>query len=62
MNAGILKGEIQKGVNPHATSTVIVSTLEGALMIARLQHSDVPLRQVREYLAAFLEGLAAKGS
>jgi TetR/AcrR family transcriptional repressor of nem operon len=58
VNTGILKAEIRKSVDPDATATVIVSMLEGALMMARLQHSDLALKQVREYLVGFLESLA----
>ncbi len=57
---GILKAEIRKGVDPQTTATVVVSTLEGALMIARLEHSDAALMQVREYLCGFLESLAIR--
>ena len=48
----------RSGFDPDATATVIVSMLESALMIARLQHSDSALKQVREYLVGFLEALA----
>jgi TetR/AcrR family transcriptional regulator, transcriptional repressor for nem operon len=58
VNAGILKAEIRRGVDPHATATIMISMLEGALMIARLQHSDAALHQAREYLAGFLDSLA----
>jgi TetR/AcrR family transcriptional regulator, transcriptional repressor for nem operon len=55
VSAGIVNAEIRKDVNPQATATIIISTLEGALMIGRLQHSDLALRQAREYLGVFLE-------
>ncbi len=62
VRAGMVNGEIRKGVDPQATATIIISTLEGALMIGRLERSDLPLKQAREYLGGFLESLAASGS
>jgi TetR/AcrR family transcriptional regulator, transcriptional repressor for nem operon len=58
VNAGIVNAEIRKDVDPQAVATIIISMLEGALMIERLQHSDLALRQAREYLGDFLESLA----
>jgi TetR/AcrR family transcriptional repressor of nem operon len=58
VNAGIVNAEIRKDVDPQAVATIIISMLEGALMIERLQHSDLALRQAREYLVDFLESLA----
>jgi TetR/AcrR family transcriptional regulator, transcriptional repressor for nem operon len=62
VSAGIVNAEIRKDVDPQATATIIISTLEGALMIGRLQHSDLALRQAREYLGGFLESLATAES
>jgi TetR/AcrR family transcriptional repressor of nem operon len=58
VSAGIVNGEIRKEVDPQATAVILVSTLEGALMIGRLQHSNVALQQAREHLGRFLESLA----
>ena len=58
VRSGITKGEIRNEIDPLATATVIISTLEGALMIGRLQHSRSALQHAREYLGNFLESLA----
>jgi AcrR family transcriptional regulator len=58
VSAGILKGEIRKDVDPRVTATVIVASLEGALMIARLERSDKRLDDIREHLQSFLQSLA----
>jgi TetR/AcrR family transcriptional regulator, transcriptional repressor for nem operon len=58
VNAGIVNAEIRKDVAPQAAATIIISMLEGALMIERLQRSDLALQQAREYLGDFLESLA----
>jgi len=52
---GIAKGEIRKDADPEQIATVIVSTLEGALMMARLQRSERPLQYAREHLEDFLD-------
>jgi TetR/AcrR family transcriptional repressor of nem operon len=58
VNTGIERNEIRKDIDPQATATIIVATLEGALMIERLQSSGVALRQARDYLDGFLRSLA----
>jgi TetR/AcrR family transcriptional regulator, transcriptional repressor for nem operon len=62
VRTGILKAEIRKDVDPQATAIIMISTLEGALMIGRLQHSALALEQARQHLEEFLESLAITGS
>jgi len=52
---GVKKGEIRKGTSPKKLATLIVSSLEGALMIARLERSDKALRAVQAHLNQYLE-------
>jgi TetR/AcrR family transcriptional repressor of nem operon len=61
LSAGIASGEIRSNVDPQVVATILVATLEGALMIARLQRSNLALEQAREYLINFLAGLANAG-
>jgi TetR/AcrR family transcriptional repressor of nem operon len=56
--AGIKSGEIRQDVDPQAVAAVLISTLEGAIMMTRLQESTQPLEQVRQYLNTFLQSLA----
>jgi TetR/AcrR family transcriptional repressor of nem operon len=58
VTAGIQKHEIRQDVDPQAVATLIISALEGAIMMTRLQESVQPLEQVRQYLNGFLESLA----
>lgn len=48
------RGEIRSGVNPTDLATLIVTTLEGSLMLERLQRAPEPLniacRHLEEYL------------
>jgi TetR/AcrR family transcriptional repressor of nem operon len=48
------RGEIRSGVNPTDLATLIVTTLEGSLMLERLQRTPEPLniacRHLEEYL------------
>jgi len=53
--SGIRKGEIRKGVSPKKLATLIVSSLEGALMISRLERSNEALRGVQAHLNDHLE-------
>jgi TetR/AcrR family transcriptional repressor of nem operon len=61
VSAGIANDEIRKEVDPQATATILIATLEGSLMIGRLQRSNLALEQAREYLVNFLESLATAG-
>ena len=49
------RGEARKGADPKSIATVIVASLEGALMISRIQRSDEPLRRVQAHLNQYLD-------
>jgi TetR/AcrR family transcriptional regulator, transcriptional repressor for nem operon len=53
------RGETRAGVDPKAVATIIVASLEGALMISRLQRNDEALRRVQSHLNRFLENEVA---
>jgi TetR/AcrR family transcriptional repressor of nem operon len=59
VRAGITKGEIRQDADPQQTAAVIISVLEGALMMSRLQGSEKPLEHARAHLNKFLESLRA---
>jgi TetR/AcrR family transcriptional repressor of nem operon len=47
--------EISHAVDPKAVATLIVASLEGALMISRIQRNDDALRRVQSHLNSYLE-------
>jgi TetR/AcrR family transcriptional repressor of nem operon len=54
-------GEIRRSVDPKTVATLIVASLEGALMMSRLQRNDDSLRRVQAHLNKYLERkIAAK--
>jgi TetR/AcrR family transcriptional regulator, transcriptional repressor for nem operon len=53
---GIKKQQIDRRVSPLQLSQLIIGSLEGALLISRLQNDDEPLRAVRQHLEEYLEG------
>ena len=53
------RGETQPGVDPKGVATLIIATLEGALMMRRLQRNDEALRRVQSHLNRFLENEVA---
>ncbi len=55
---GIGAGEIREDVQPSRIANVIVATLEGALMISRLEGNRHPMHDAEATLEAFIEGLA----
>ena len=48
------RGETRAGVEPRAVATLIVASLEGALMMSRLQRNDDALRRVQSHLNRYL--------
>jgi TetR/AcrR family transcriptional repressor of nem operon len=52
---GIEEGHIKAGIEPKKISTLIISSLEGALMISRLNRDREALRTVRDYLEHYLD-------
>lgn len=54
---GIKEGHIRKGVDPQELSTLIISSLQGALMISRLVRSREALKTVQAYLDDHLESM-----
>jgi TetR/AcrR family transcriptional repressor of nem operon len=54
------RGEIRAGVDAEAVATLIVATLEGALMISRIEGNDKAQRQVQAHLNDYLEAQRAR--
>ena len=52
---GIAKNQINANVHARDLAQLIIASLEGALLIARLQKSNAPLRNVRRHLDDYLE-------
>jgi len=55
ISSGVKKREIRGGTSPKRLATLIISALEGALMISRLERSDEALRAVQTHLDHYLE-------
>jgi TetR/AcrR family transcriptional repressor of nem operon len=52
---GIKKHQIDRSVTPRQLSQLIIGSLEGALLISRLQSDEEPLRAIRQHLNEYLE-------
>ncbi|QMV19948.1 TetR family transcriptional regulator [Granulicella sp. 5B5] len=55
--AGMRAGEIRSGVKPRQLANTIIATLEGALMMSRLQRTQSALRDAQTTLNGVLEGV-----
>ena len=49
------RGEVRPGVDPKAVATLIVASLEGALMMSRIERGDRALRRVQAHLNRYLD-------
>jgi TetR/AcrR family transcriptional repressor of nem operon len=52
---GVESGEIRPDVNARAAATLIVATLEGALMMSRIERTYEPLREVQRHLNSYID-------
>ena len=59
VEAGVKAGEIRKGTDPRRVANTIIATLEGALMISRLERTKIALRDAQATLDGMLDGIAA---
>jgi TetR/AcrR family transcriptional regulator, transcriptional repressor for nem operon len=55
VRSGVEKGEIREDADSSAAAMLIIASLEGALMMSRLTHSDEPLGRVRAHLEDYVE-------
>ena len=57
IDLGIRHNEIKKITDPEVTATIIISNLEGALMMSKLYKNQQYLQQIKTHLFQFLESL-----
>lgn len=53
------RGETSPGIDPKAVATLIVASLEGALMMSRIQRTEETLRRVQSHLNWYLDNEVA---
>ncbi|MEI9980693.1 MAG: TetR/AcrR family transcriptional regulator [Edaphobacter sp.] len=56
---GMERGEIRKGTEPRRIANTVVATLEGALMISRLEGNRTAVRDAGVMLEEVLDGIVA---
>jgi TetR/AcrR family transcriptional regulator, transcriptional repressor for nem operon len=57
IEAGIRAGEFAHSLDKERLANVIIATLEGALMITRIEHSRQALHDAQAYLESHIAGL-----
>jgi len=55
VNAGLQRKEIRSGIDPKKLATLIIGSLEGALMISRLERNRDALLEAKSHLESYLE-------
>lgn len=55
VSAGIARKEIKRSIDPKKLATLVISTLEGALMISRLERHNEALLAVQSFIENYLE-------
>ncbi len=49
--------ELRRGLDPYSVATVVIASLEGAVMMSRLENSRAPLLAVSKHLSEYLQSL-----
>ena len=52
---GLRAGEIRPGTDPDAVATLLIATLEGAIMLTKLYGDPVHMRRAVEHLTAYID-------
>jgi TetR/AcrR family transcriptional regulator, transcriptional repressor for nem operon len=55
IKTGIKKGEVRATVKPDTVATIIFSTLEGAIMMSKLERNPVHLTRVVAHLQSYIQ-------
>jgi TetR/AcrR family transcriptional regulator, transcriptional repressor for nem operon len=55
IKTGIKKGEVRATVEPDTVATIIFSTLEGAIMMSKLERNPVHLTRVVAHLQSYIQ-------
>jgi TetR/AcrR family transcriptional regulator, transcriptional repressor for nem operon len=58
---GVKSGELSPGTDPRSVASVVVATLEGAVMLSRLEDDPEHMRKVVRHLKDHLRSLAREG-
>jgi TetR/AcrR family transcriptional regulator, transcriptional repressor for nem operon len=58
---GIRAKQLRRNTDPEAVAVILIATLEGALMISRLERDRRALQQAKDHLFAFIDSLAEGG-
>jgi len=54
---GVARGEIRRDADPKQVAALVIASLEGALMMSRLERSDEMLRRVQQHLNHYLDAM-----
>ncbi len=54
---GVKRGDIRKDADPESVATIVISCLEGALMMSRLERSSKALVHAQRHLNAYFDSL-----
>jgi hypothetical protein len=57
ISLAVRQGRLKNGVRPYAVASLIIGTLEGALMMSRLDEDRTALKIARDHLISYIESL-----
>ena len=54
---GIQKGEVRSNIEPDTVATIIISSLEGAIMMSKLERDPIHLTRIIKHLQDYIRGI-----
>jgi TetR/AcrR family transcriptional repressor of nem operon len=60
VSLAVRRGSLKRGTRPYVVASLIIGTLEGALMISRLEEDRKALMIARDHLIAYMESLRSR--
>lgn len=59
LQQGIQKGEVRSTIEPDTVATIIFSTLEGAIMMSKLERNSIHLKRAIAHLQSYIQSNVA---
>jgi TetR/AcrR family transcriptional repressor of nem operon len=60
VSSAVRQGDLKRGTHPYAVASLIIGTLEGALMMSRLEEDRNALMIAHDHLIAYIESLRSR--
>lgn len=57
LNTGVKRGEVQPAIDTDQVATILIATIEGAVMMSKLYEDPIYLERAVDHLTTYLQGV-----